>query len=572
MSMLNAASENVLVKYLFVGSFLTTIFVISNIVTDPVNVTKHFLLGATAFGAVAAGGLKTLKLSWTMSRIYFVFILLFIVFMVNAVINSKSPLSQNIYGTYGRNTGFIAYLSLSLLAISATVIRQKKNFEKLIYGLFAAGFTNVFYCLWAWIFGDFIGWSNVYNTILGTFGNPNFIGAFLGLFVSVLFAYVVAPKTNNIFRLISIITVVIGFAEIKHSHAVQGIAVTAAGFSLVIFYLLRNQFKNWLIPIIYTCFVTIIGLVALMGALQKGPLASYIYKTSVSLRGEYWQAGINMAKKFPLTGVGMDSYGDWFRRLRDDSALIMPGPNTVSNAAHNVNLDILAYGGFPLFLSYLALITITVIAIIKLTLRMKKYDAVFVALTTGWVCYQIQAAISINQIGLAIWGWLFSGAIIAYEISTRDTEVQLSQNSEKRPQSKKNKVSQVEVFSPQLLGGIGMVVGMLIAVPPLSADMAWSSALKNSSIESATRALEPGYLRPSSSYRISTGAYLFEQNKLYDLAYKYAKASVEFNPEYFDGWKMLYFATSTPQSEKDFALSQMKLLDPKNPNVLDGPK
>jgi hypothetical protein len=237
-----------------------------------------------------------------------------------------------------------------------------------------------------------------------------------------------------------------------------------------------------------------------------------------------------------------------------------------------VNIDLLAYGGFPLFICYMALLVITLIAIIRVTLRTKKYDVIFVALTTGWICYQIQAAISINQIGLAIWGWLFGGAIIAYEISTRDTEVQLSQNSEKKPQIKKNKVNQVEVFSPQLLGGIGMVIGMLIAVPPLSADMAWSSALKNSSIESATRSLEPGYLRPSSSYRISMGSYLFEQNKLYDLAYKYAKASVKFNPQNFDSWKMLYYATNTPKSEKDFALAQMKLLDPKNPDVLSGPK
>lgn len=570
--MLTANNEKVLVKYLYIGSFLTTIFVISNIVTDPVNVTKHFLLGATAFGAVAAGGIKGIKLSWVNSRTYIVFTLLFIGFMVSAVLNSKSPLAQNIYGTYGRNTGFIAYLSLTLTAISATAVRQKGNFEKLLYGLFAAGFVNVFYCLWAWIFGDFIGWSNVYNTILGTFGNPNFIGAFLGIFVSVLFAYIVAPGTKTIFRIVSIITIFIGFFEIKHSHAVQGIAVTAAGFSVVVFFLLRDHFKNWVVPFAYSAFVAILGFVALMGALQKGPLASYIYKTSVSLRGEYWKAGINMAEKFPFTGVGMDSYGDWFRRLRDDSALIMPGPNTVSNAAHNVNIDILAYGGFPLFICYLALITITLISIIKLTLRIKKYDAIFVALTTGWLCYQIQAAISINQIGLAIWGWLFSGAIIAYEIATRNSASEEIIISGKKAPNKNIKAKSTEVFSPQLLGGIGMVIGMLLAVPPLSADMAWRTALKESSVEAATRSLEPGYLRPSNSYRISMGAYLFEQNKLYDLAYKYAKASVDFNPASFDAWKMLYYATNTPQKEKDFALSQMKLLDPKNPDVLDGPK
>jgi len=570
--MLTVINEKESAKYLYIGSFLTTIFVISNIVTDPVNVTKHFLLGATAFGALGAMGLTGLRLAWIDSKIYLIFSALFIIFMLNAVFNSDSPLEQNIYGTYGRNTGFVAYLSLAIVAICASVLRQKNSFERLIYGIFAAGFANVFYCLWAWIFGDFIGWSNVYNTILGTFGNPNFIGAFLGIFISTLFAYVVAPKTNNIFRIFSLITILIGFAEIKHSHAVQGIAVTVAGFTLVIFYLIRHNFKGWLVPILYSGVVAVVGFVALMGALQKGPLTSFIYKTSVSLRGEYWKAGINMAEKFPFTGVGMDAYGDWFRRMREDSAIIMPGPNTVSNAAHNVNIDILAYGGFPLFLSYVALISLTLIAILKMSLRVRKYDALFVSLTTGWVCYQIQAVISINQIGLAIWGWLFSGAIIAYEVSTRNSVANENIDLAKKPNNKKINNQSFRVFSPQLLGGLGLIFGMLVAVPPLSADMAWRSALKNSSIEAATKSLEPGYLRPSNSYRISMGAYLFEQNKLYDLAYKYAKASTAFNPQNFDAWKMLYYATNTPKNEKDLALAQMKLLDPKNPNVLDGPK
>jgi len=36
--------------------------------------------------------------------------LLFLGFALNAVINSDSPLSQNLYGSFGRNTGFMAYL------------------------------------------------------------------------------------------------------------------------------------------------------------------------------------------------------------------------------------------------------------------------------------------------------------------------------------------------------------------------------------------------------------------------------------------------------------------------------
>ena len=565
--MLTSSVEKTATQFLALGAFLTTIFVISNIVTDPVNVTKHFFLGVTAFAGIASTGLSGSRIIWRNSKIYVLSCFAFVAFMVSAVINSASPLAQNIYGTYGRNTGFLAYFALALISLCALVLRRRENFKYIIYSIFGAGFVNVFYCLWAWVFGDFIGWSNVYNTILGTFGNPNFIGAFLGIFLSVLFAYLVGPNVSILFRIFGAITIIIGFAEIRHSHAVQGVAVTAIGFALVIFFILRNRFKTWSIPLLYAFTLTGLAVVALLGALQKGPLAEYIYKTSVSLRGEYWQAGINMAKKFPLTGVGMDSYGDWYRRLRDDSALVMPGPNTVTNAAHNVNIDLLAYGGWPLFVSYIFLLALVIIAIIKMVVRQKKYDPIFVALTVGWVCYQTQAIISINQIGLAIWGWLFGGALIAYEITSRSDELVPDKKI-----SGKSRPDNPEVLSPQLLGSLGMVVGALIAVPPFAADMSWRSALQAQSVDSAKASLEPGYLRPMNSYRISMAAYLFEQNKIYDLAYSYAKKSVEFNSENFDAWKMLYLATNTPENEKSAALENMKRLDPKNPDVLDTPK
>ena len=276
-----------------------------------------------------------------------------------------------------------------------------------------------------------------------------------------------------------------------------------------------------------------------------------------------------MAKEFPLTGVGMDSYGDWYRRLRDDSALIMPGPNTVTNAAHNVNIDILAYGGWPLFLTYCALLILSAIAILKFSVRSRKYDAVFVSLAVGWVCYQVQAMISINQIGLAVWGWFLSGALIAYEVSTRGVDA-TDNNS---PSNKKSKGQvQKQIVSPQLVGGLGLVVGLLIAVPPLSADMKWRSAVQAQNLAQVEASLQSGYLTPLSSARLANAVQLFEQSNLQDIAYKYAKKGIEFNPDYYDAWKVLYFISKSTQADKDLAFKNMQRLDPKNKNVLDVPK
>jgi hypothetical protein len=278
-----------------------------------------------------------------------------------------------------------------------------------------------------------------------------------------------------------------------------------------------------------------------------------------------------MGSDHPLTGVGFDTYGDWYRRVRDTQALILPGPNVTTNAAHNVPFDVFAFGGWPLFLTYLAILALSVIAIIKVTVRARKYDAVFVTLTSVWVCYQLQSIISINQIGLAVWGWLFGGALIAYEIATRPKIESESGETVKGKaasgRSVKSKQSKT-IFSSTLLAGIGAVVGLLIAAPPYSADAKWRSALASQNVQKVEEALVPSYLNPMNSYKYANAVQLLESSKLYDLAYKYAVVAVEFNPDNFDSWKMFYFISKSSAAEKAIALENMKRLDPNNPNVL----
>jgi hypothetical protein len=208
-------------------------------------------------------------------------------------------------------------------------------------------------------------------------------------------------------------------------------------------------------------------------------------------------------------------------------------------------------------------------AILKVTRRNRKYDATFVTLTTAWACYQLQSIISINQIGLAIWGWLFSGALIAYEIATRPKadESQGNQTKSKGMRAKSKKQSEA-IITSTLLAGVGAVVGLLIAAPPYSADAKWRSALKSQDLKKIELALEPGYLNPANSYKYANAVQLLESSKLYDLAHKYAQIGVQFNPDNFDAWRVLYLISKSTPEEKALALENMKRLDPKNPNVL----
>jgi hypothetical protein len=211
------------------------------------------------------------------------------------------------------------------------------------------------------------------------------------------------------------------------------------------------------------------------------------------------------------------------------------------------------------------------LAIIKTLRRSKSYDPIFVALCVAWIGYQLQSIISINQIGLAVWGWLFGGALIAYEVATRPSQDEALSDSVKGKQTsgRTTKVKSSEtIFSSTLVAGIGAVIGLLIACPPYSADAKWRSAITSQNVQKVEEALIPGYLNPQNSFRYSSAVQLLEGSKLYDLAYKYAQIGVEFNPNNFDSWKVLYFISKSSPEDKALALENMKRLDPNNPNVL----
>jgi hypothetical protein len=562
--MLNLTAEKSLARLLMFGGAFITILVWTT-VTDPVNVTKLLALGGVAGAAIAVSASFGAKDLWKSYKLPISLLALFLLTVLNSVFQSEAPSSQLLYGAYGRNTGLVTYVLLIFLFISAMSLSQKDSFLKISYGVLIAGALNVIYSLWVILFGDFIGWNNPYGNILGTFGNPNFVGSFLGIFASVLFACIVKPNVKLINRVALTLVLLATFVEIQSSNAIQGIVVAGGGISLVGFYFLRSKFKSNVITVFYSAAVFIVGIFALMGALQKGPLTGLIYKNSVSLRGEYWQAGWNMGNKFPFSGVGMDTYGDWYRQLRDDQALINPGPNTVTNAAHNVILDQFAYGGWPMLLAYLAIFPLVILAIFRVSFRNREFDFTFISLAVAWICYQVQSVISINQIGLAIWGWILGGALIAYEKVTRTS--QRSETKSSTPNGRRVKNKESLGISPLMTGTLGAVVGLLIAVPPFSSDLAWNSALKSGDLNKIEKALQTSYLSPQNSYRYITLFQILEQNQLFDLSHKYSKIATDFNPHSFDAWLMLHYSQKATPAEKATAKENLLKLDPLNPNI-----
>lgn len=564
--MKSAQFESTMAKVLAYGVPAVSMFLITGSVTDPVNITKFLMLGAVGTGAWALLAVRGFGLAFSTTKTGVIAALAFLIFSLASVLTSDLPAVQNLYGVYGRNTGFLTYLFLTGLLVSGLTFRDTNSFIWLYRGLFVTGAVNVLYCGWVVAFGDFIGWNNPYGNILGLLGNPNFIAAFLGIWISATTAYLIGKPLPVWQRVAGASLILLAMFEVYKSHAVQGVVVTAAGLATVFFYQLRSRTKSWIPVSVYSLGIFSFGVTALLGALQKGPLAQYVYKTSVSLRGAYWNAGLQTGLKHPLSGVGMDGYGDWYRRSRSEhAATVLPGPSTVSNSAHNVVIDIFSYGGFPLLISYLALIILGAIAIIKGLRRTKSYDPVLVALTVAWIGYQLQSIISINQIGLAVWGWVLTGALISYEyIKNREHGTNVTDSSGKNRARVKAKT---EVISSPLIAGLGAVIGLILACPPISADMAWYRATGSGNFAEVQKALTPSYLHPRSSERLVNVIGILENSKLFDQAHEYALTATRYNPENFDSWNALYSVKNSTESERALALQNMKRLDPHNPDV-----
>lgn len=564
--MLPSVLEKYLAQIVAVGSGLTTVFIVSGSVTDPVNATKLVILGvasAMAVGLLVLGGIANFCRS---SKTLWILGAFFLISALASILKSASPITQGFYGSYGRNNGFITYLFLVGLMFSTLAFTQRESFTKLIKWLIVAGLVNTIYCLWVILFGDFVGWSNPYGNILGTLGNPNFIGSFLGIFFGAYLGFGLSNTAPLWFKYSMIVVLPITAFEIYDSNAIQGRVVGISGVAIIGFFILRSKFNSFTTGI-YSGLVAIAGIFGVLGALQIGPLTSFIYKTSVSLRGQYWLAGWNTGEQNPISGVGMDAFGDWYRRSRDAHALELPGVNTVVNAAHNVPLDMFAFGGWPLFVTYLFIMGSGGFALLRVILRTRNYDPILTVLTTAWFGYQLQSIISINQIGLAIWGWVLTGAAVAYERVTRNVPAASSNAADKARTTNRKKNAESEKMKALLFSSVFGIVGLLIALPPFTADSQWRKAQVARSVEALEKSMNSSYFNPPNSMKYMTNVQTLEQSNLPDLARKYALQAVKWNPEGFELWKVLYLVKNSTEAEKLLALENMKRLDPLNPDV-----
>ena len=551
-----AKKVSLILSFLLPGS---TLLILPFSVSDPINLPKMVVL-VVCSGVLAGILLSSLKEFAQPKYRQILFILsLFSLNLIILLFVFKDAFGEIFYGIPGRNTGVVTYFAFSIVMLASVYIASDSSIARVFKLLFGCGFVLIIYGFVQALGLEPFPYVNIYESdVFGTFGNPNFQSAFLGMISVLLVPYILLDQLRVTFRVVGGLLLGAALHGIELTNSIQGFFNFIIGTAVMIFLYFKLK-RNKILSSI-TLFFTFIGIVSISAAFFKvGPLADLIYKGSMAARVYYWETAFRIAGDNPLFGVGPDKYGDWLRRYRSASEV---QTNLTADSSHSVYLDILSGGGFPLFIIYLGITALTILAIFKTVKRLDGVNILFICLVGLWVSHQAQSLISIGQIGVAVWGWVFSGLLIGYEIHTRpDTSSLESRGTKKLTLTGTDSLAAKVVIA----GALGLMLGLLAALPPFVSAQRHYNSFKsgNGEIIKAATVAKP-YNRNSFIYTISA----FQSNKFTAEALTLAEQAVKHFPNSYIAWKLLLNLAPEGSSSRDEARSRLHELDPNNPEYI----
>ena len=404
-------SEN---NVLFLTIFVVTL-IFSLTTHDPFNSPKQWILfcgAAWLFGHLIV---KRKMVFWPQIKLVKAKILILLSgFLIPQFISAliSEDLLMGMLGDVQRRNGVLTYLGLVIIFLYTVGFYKENNDKKLIYLVLLTSGILVIYGILQSIGKDPAKWNNPYNPVITTVGNPNFAAALYGILGSLLFALIFIKSLPIVSKVLSLVFFSASLYLIYSSESRQGLVILF--FSTVIFLgILIYSNLNKVLGKFYFILIFALGALSLFGMLQKGPLVGILYKDSISVRGYYWRAALEMFFAKPMFGVGTDQYGSFFRFYKESGYVVRYGAEITSSNAHNLFLQLFATCGVITGTCYI-LITLGILnmALRKIIRDRTNQDILFLGLFVAWVSFQMQSFISIDNIALSIWGWVLGGLIL----------------------------------------------------------------------------------------------------------------------------------------------------------------
>ena len=425
----------------WVGAFLLLVTSYFNSKTqDPFNSPKFWvlLLGAAwLLGYLISFRKQSNSLNSRALRFIQILLLLFIGASLLALLAADNN-QIALFGDNMRKNGYLTYLALAIFFWAVAVFINSTNLIILYRFILLSAYVVGGYALLQMSGNDFINWSSSGMALFSTLGNSNFAGSAMAILAILSLGGAYSYRKDQITLWLSLIAFGILLITIFPTNARQGLLLLAFGIASLLLVLIYNFNKKLgLAGLIFAAFGFILSI---LGMLQVGPLERFLYKDSVSVRGYYWRAGIEMFKDNPLFGVGLDNYGSFFKEYREVGYPLKYGYSLTSTNAHNVFIQHFATGGVFVGSIYLILTAFIFWRGVVSLLRFEKDERVLRSVFfIAWLAFQAQSLISIDNIGISIWGWVLGGVVVGLSVTPINEQIS-NQQAKRQNRVRKNQL------------------------------------------------------------------------------------------------------------------------------------
>ena len=479
---------------------------------------------------------------------------------------------NNIWGAFGRSNGLMTKVPLLFLALILSLFSTNRSIVRFFWWCFALLVIEVSYGVIQLTGIDPFPWVNPYHNIFVTAGNPNFAAALFAILVVVVSRFVIV-ETKVPIKVSALVLVVAGIYMSYATASVQGIlTIAAAIFLMMLIGLIRSDFPLRRKRILSSALV-LGGLPIALGVFNIGPLKSFLYQETLSIRLHYWRVAIRIIRDHPWFGVGLDNYGDYYRLYREEWFVKKYTPGLISSNAHNVALQWGSDSGVIGFLMYLGIAVAALLVYIK-SFRLTEdkkvcdLDLIFVS----FFAFYLQSLISISQISVTVLGFALFGILLAkYRLLRIESDVEGG-----------GKRSKKHIQRSEYVGfGTIWIIVFLALTPITSLQMRHDLALRKAMAMPGIAQKVPDLAPRSESIKSAIKPFLSDQDyvamaiqNLYgqgnaQVGVEIAQRATEVNPRSWVGFQsqVLAFAQSNAPKEAVGAAKKVLELDPLNYNI-----
>jgi len=404
------------VRWILGGLVVVTLYFQTNL-NDPFNSPKMWILSIVAAWLVGyiVSFKRIILLNNSLKTLFYILVAFTSSALFASIFTDFKYVA--VFGDTQRRNGLLSYLSLAIVLFASSIFVRVFNIKRLYTATYFIGVVTAIYAFMQTNGKDFVKWNNNYNAIIGTLGNPNFAAAVMAVIGVLVFTSIFITDFKNYIRFFAAALAIVLFGLIYRSNARQGLLsyILGTGLFLIIWLYIKNRKLGLAVGVSGI----IVFIFSVLGMLQIGPLQRFLYKPTVSVRGHYWRTGIEMFKHEPLFGVGMDRYGAYFKEFREVSYPLSYGFDITSSDAHNTFIQFFATGGVFFGASYLILNGyILKRAIFGLKNLSGNNQLLLAGIFSAWIAFHAQSLVSIDNIGISIWGWVLGGSIIGVSASS----------------------------------------------------------------------------------------------------------------------------------------------------------